>query len=328
PNAVNQENTFGINFLKKLNTAVAQYDPTALMIAEDSTDWPQVTGPVESGGLGFGFKWNMGWMNDILKYMETLPSERSSRHNNVTFSILYAFSEKFILPFSHDEVVHGKKSLLNKMPGEYEDKFAQLRLLLGFMYTHPGKKLTFMGTELGQFSEWKDKEQLDWNLFEYGMHVKLNLFIIELNKLYKRSKPLFELDHRSEGFEWIDVNNHSQSIFSFIRKGVNPDELLVIICNFTEKNYSDYRVGVPLSASYREILNSDSRDFGGAGITNKKVVKAEEVPFHGRPFSLTMNIPSFGISILRPVKQRKGREQNEEETLRSHVAGRGKRKQA
>lgn len=328
PNAVNQQNSFGIDFLKKLNKAIADNEPSAVMIAEDSTDWPNVTAQVDDGGLGFTYKWNMGWMNDMLKYMEAVPSHRSALHNLVTFSLVYAFSENFILPFSHDEVVHGKKSLLNKMPGEYGDKFAQLRLLLGFMYAHPGKKLNFMGAELGQFAEWKDKEQLDWNLFEYEMHEKLNHFVIELNKFYKRSKPLFELDGRQEGFEWIDVNNHQQSIFSFVRRGKDPEDILTVICNFTEISYSDYQVGVPQAGNYREVINSDAHEFGGSGVINKKVIKAENIAYHGKPFSLSMNIPPFGISVLRPVKQRKGRENNEKETMRSDAPGRGKRKQA
>lgn len=326
PNTANKENPFGINFLRKLNKAIADEDASVMMIAEDSTDWPKVTAPVEDGGLGFTYKWNMGWMNDMLKYMEEAPYHRSHLHNKVTFSLMYAFSEKFILPFSHDEVVHGKKSLLNKMPGEYWEKFAQLRLLLGYMYSHPGKKLTFMGTELGQFSEWKFKEQVDWNLFDYEMHEKINKFVIELNKLYKRSKPLYELDDSPDGFEWIEANNYHQSVFSFLRKGINPEEALVIVCNFTGVSYSDYRIGVPQSGTYKETFNSDSEDFGGSGFVNKKAIKAEPVSFHGKPDSVTMNISPFGFSILRPVRQRKGSENNEKETVRSDASGRRKGK--
>lgn len=238
------------------------------------------------------------------------------------------FSESFVLPFSHDEVVHGKKSLLDKMPGDYWQKFAQLRLLLGFMTAHPGKKLTFMGTEFGQFSEWKDKEQLDWNLFDYEMHEKINHYNKELIKLYKRSKPLYEVDQSYEGFEWIDADNRDQSVFSFIRKGMNPEELLVIVCNFTEKVYSDYRIGVPKHGEYREILNSDASDFGGSGVINKKVLKAEEIAFHGRPYSIEMSISPFGISVLRPVIKRKGRNNHAKEEMRSNAVGRRKRKPA
>lgn len=322
-----RENRFGTEFLKKLNSTVFSYDENLLMIAEDSTDWPQVTSPAHYGGLGFNYKWNMGWMNDILSYMEESPQRRTDKHHKVTFSLLYAFSENFILPFSHDEVVHGKKSLLNKMPGIYEEKFAQLRLLLGFMFAHPGKKLLFMGFELGQFSEWKDQEQLDWNLLDYDMHRKMNVFVKELVKVYKRSKPLYELDHLEEGFEWIDVNNHEQSVFSFIRKGKNGD-ILIIICNFTGETYSNYRIGVPKEGTYREILNSNSEPFGGTGFINKSVLKADGIPFHGKPFSIKMKIPPFGISVLRPVKKRKERKGNGKKKMRGHAIGRGTGKQA
>lgn len=321
-------NEGGVQFLKKLNKVVFEYDPNVLMIAEDSTDWPQVTAPVHYGGLGFNYKWNMGWMNDTLKYMETDPYLRSYKHDKITFSLLYAFSENFVLPFSHDEVVHGKKSLLNKMPGDYWQKFAQLRLLLGFMMAHPGKKLLFMGTELGLFSEWKDKEQLDWHLLEYDMHRKLNLYFKELLKFYKRSKPLYELDHMHEGFEWIDVNNHQQSIFSFVRKGRNHDDMLVVIGNFTQQTYSDYYIGVPIEGRYREVFNSDMEQYGGAGNINKKVIQAEAESFHGKPYSINITIPPFGIIILRPVKQRKERKGIGKEKMCSDVISRGEREQA
>jgi 1,4-alpha-glucan branching enzyme len=326
PNSVNAANPYGVEFLKKLNKAVKEFEPGALMVAEDSTDWPQVTAPVEYGGLGFTYKWNMGWMNDTLKYMEEESHNRKHIHDKVTFSLLYAFSENFVLPFSHDEVVHGKKSLLDKMPGDYWQKFAQLRLLLGFMVAHPGKKLTFMGTEFGQFSEWKDKEQLDWNLFGYEMHEKMNHYTKELIKLYKRSKPLYEIDQSYEGFEWIDADNRDQSVFSFIRKGQNPEDLLVIVCNFTEKVYHEYRIGVPKPGEYREILNSDAEVFGGSGVLNKKVRKAKEIAFHGRPYSIEMSISPFGISVLRPVIKRKGRNNHAKEEMRGNDIGRRKRK--
>jgi 1,4-alpha-glucan branching enzyme len=323
----NLENPFGIEFLKKLNIEVHQYDPTFVMIGEDSTDFPNVTAPVHYGGLGFDYKWNMGWMNDILKYMETPPFARESVHNKVTFSLLYAFSENFMLPFSHDEVVHGKKSLLDKMPGDYWEKFAQLRLLLGYMFAHPGKNLLFMGFELGQFSEWKDKEQLDWNLLDYEMHQNVNLYVKQLTKLYKRSKALYELDHMYEGFEWIDCNNYSQSVFSFIRKGKTENDYLVIICNFTGVHYPEYKIGVPAQGEFREIFNSDDTDFGGAGFINKKTFMASEEPFHGRPYSVNVTIPPFGFQIIRPVKKRKERKGNGKEKVRGNAIGRRERKQ-
>ena len=322
PNSNKEANPYGVDFLKKLNSAVASHFPSALMIAEDSTEWPKVTTPVEDGGLGFTFKWNMGWMNDMLKYMETSPADRRHHHNKVTFSLLYAFSESFILPFSHDEVVHGKKSLLNKMPGDYWQKFAQLRLLLGYMTAHPGKKLTFMGTEIGQFAEWKDKEQLDWHLLDYEMHEKINLFVKELLRVYKLNKPLYELDHSYEGFEWIDANNNHQSVFSFVRKGEEPDDFLVIVCNFTPETYSEYRIGVPRLKSYREILNSDHHTFGGSGVINKKVINAQETEFHGRPYSIEINLAPFGVSIFRPVKKRKGKVTHAKEKNRSDAPSR------
>jgi 1,4-alpha-glucan branching enzyme len=321
------ENPFGIQFLKKLNEAVHEYDSQFLMLGEDSTDFPNVTTPVRYGGLDFDFKWNMGWMNDMLEYMKTPPFARSTQHHKVTFSLLYAFSENFILPFSHDEVVHGKKSLLDKMPGMYWEKFAQLRLLLGYMFAHPGKKLLFMGFELAQFSEWKDQDQLDWNLMNYDMHQNFNAYVKELLKIYKRSRPLYELDYLHEGFEWIDVHNRDQSIFSFIRKGKRDEEFLTIVCNFTGIRYQDYRIGVPASGEYREIFNSDKEEFGGEGFINKKIIKAMGKPFHGRPYSVNLTIPAFGILIIRPVKKRKERKGNGKEKVRSHAFGRREGKQ-
>lgn len=327
PNAQGkQENPFGIHFLKKLNREVHDYNPHFLMIGEDSTDFPNVTAPVHYGGLGFDYKWNMGWMNDMLEYMETPPYSRSHVHSKVTFSLVYTFLENFMLPFSHDEVVHGKKSLLDKMPGDYWEKFAQLRLLLGFMFAHPGKKLLFMGFEIGQFSEWKDKEQLDWNLMEYDMHRNLNSYVKELVKLYKRSSPLYELDHLQDGFEWIDVNNSHQSIFSFIRNGKKENDFLIIVCNFTGVGYQDYKIGVPKQEEFREIFNSDSEIFGGAGSINKRKIIALQEPFHDRPFSINVTIPPFGFLIIRPVKKRKERKGNGKEKVRSHAVGRRERK--
>ncbi|WP_071393747.1 1,4-alpha-glucan branching protein GlgB [Bacillus tuaregi] len=320
------KNNDGISFLKKLNTVIFQYDPTALMIAEDSTDWPNVTAPVHYDGLGFNYKWNMGWMNDVLSYMETPSNSRWKVHEKMTFSLLYAFNENFVLPFSHDEVVHGKKSLLDKMPGDYWQKFAQLRLLLGYMIGHPGKKLLFMGFELGHFSEWKDKEQLDWHLLDYDMHRKINEYVKELLKLYKRSKPLYELDHLQAGFEWIDVNNREQAIFSFIRKSNKENDLLIFVCNFTPVVYHDYRMGVPQKGSYREILNSDHESFGGSGVINKKVLQATEESFHGKQYSIKLSIPPFGVSVLRLVKHRKERKGDDKEKVHSHAIGRRKRK--
>jgi 1,4-alpha-glucan branching enzyme len=323
PNSdVLHKNPYAVQFLQKLNETVFAYDPSILMIAEDSTDWPRVTAPTYDGGLGFNYKWNMGWMNDILTYMETAPEQRKYVHNKVTFSLLYAYSENFILPFSHDEVVHGKKSLLNKMPGTYEEKFAQLRLLYGYLLTHPGKKLLFMGGEFAQFDEWKDLEQLDWVLFDFDLHRNMNIYVKQLLKCYKRYKPLYELDHSPDGFEWIDVHNAEQSIFSFVRRGKKENDLLVIVCNFTNKVYHDYKVGVPLFAAYREIINSDAVEFGGWGNINAKPIAAIKEPFHGKPYHIQMTIPPFGISILRPVKKRGERNIDGKEKMHRHVIGR------
>ena len=316
------ENPYAISFLKKLNEAVFIKDPDILMIAEDSTDWPMVTAPTSSDGLGFNYKWNMGWMNDILSYMEASPESRKELHHKVTFSLVYAFSENFILPFSHDEVVHGKKSLLNKMPGDYWQKFAQLRLLYGFMFTHPGKKLLFMGGEFGQYDEWKDLEQLDWVLEDYEMHNKMRVYFKQLLSIYSKQKPLFELDHSDEGFEWIDVNNREQSIFSFIRKSRKENELLVVVLNFKPVVYHDYKVGVPVDTEYVEIINSDEMQFGGSGQTNPKNIKAVEEEFHGRPYHISMTIPPYGAVILRAVKKR-GENKHGKKTVRRNVTSRG-----
>lgn len=316
------ENPYAVSFLRKLNEAVFAKDPDLLMIAEDSTDWPMVTSPTSSGGLGFNYKWNMGWMNDILTYMEASPDHRNELHHKVTFSLLYAFSENFILPLSHDEVVHGKRSLLNKMPGDYWQKFAQLRLLYGYMIAHPGKKLLFMGGEFGQFDEWKDLEQLDWMLEDYDMHNKMQGYFKELKQIYQKQKPLYELDHAEEGFEWIDVNNRDQSIFSFIRKSSKENDQLVIVCNFKPIAYQDYKVGVPLDTEYVEILNSDAVEFGGSGQINKKNLKAIEGEFHGRPYHLSMTIPPYGVAIFRTVKKR-GENKNGKKKVRRNVISRG-----
>ncbi|PAQ14532.1 1,4-alpha-glucan branching enzyme [Bacillaceae bacterium SAOS 7] len=292
-------NPFGLKFLKKLNKAVFQFDPDVLMIAEDSTDWPQVTAPVHMGGLGFNYKWNMGWMNDVLKYMETHWHQRSDHHHLISFSLMYTYSENFILPFSHDEVVHGKKSLLNKMPGDYWQKFAQLRLLMGFLIAHPGKKLLFMGNELAPFSEWKDLEEIDWHLIEYEMHQKFQEYFINLLHLYKRAESLFELDHDPRGFQWIDVHNAQQSVYSFIRRSKEGSPVIAI-CNFGECGYENYRIGVPEVGLYEEILNSDRKEYGGSGQINPAPLKAKKGDFHGQPAYVHMTIPPFGVVYIQP----------------------------
>jgi len=319
------ENPYAVAFLQKLNNAVESFDSSVIMIAEDSTDWPLVTTSPVSGGLGFNYKWNMGWMNDILKYMEADPKDRIHLHNKITFSFLYAFSENYILPFSHDEVVHGKKSLLNKMPGDYWRKFAQLRLLYGFFVSHPGKKLLFMGGEFGQFAEWKDKEQLDWNLDDFDMHQKTRTYVKDLVKVYKKYKPLHELDRSTEGFDWIDANNNQQQIVPFIRKSKGKDDFLVIVCNFSETVYHDYKIGVVKDTRYIEVFNSDNEIYGGSNQINKKQIQAIEQPLHDKPYHISITIPPFGISILRPVKKRGESLKNGTKKMRSNVIGRRKR---
>ncbi len=299
------KNPYAVNFLQKLNQAVFAKNPAILMIAEDSTDWPKVTGAVHEGGLGFNYKWNMGWMNDTLKYMEANPFDRKHLHNKVTFSLLYAYTENFILPLSHDEVVHGKKSLLNKMPGTYEEKFAQLRLLYGYFMTHPGKKLLFMGGEFGQFDEWKDLTQLDWDISGYDAHQKMNAYTKGLFDFYKTEKALHEIDHHHDGFEWIDVNNTEQSIFSYIRKGKKESDRLIVICNFQNIDYDRYKVGVPFDMDYVEVFNSDDAKFGGTNQMNQTTLKVTEEACHGKPYNIELVIPAFGVTILRPMKKRK-----------------------
>lgn len=300
-----QENQYAIRFLKLLNEQVFKYNPEVLMIAEDSTAWPLVTAPTNHGGLGFSYKWNMGWMNDVLKFMELDPIHRKHHHNLLTFSLLYAYSENFILPFSHDEVVHGKKSLLNKMPGDYWQKFAQLRLLYGYFIAHPGKKLVFMGGEFGQFDEWKDHEQLDWFLLDYDMHNKMHAYTKKLVGFYRTEQSLWELDTSWDGFQWIDADNNHQSILSFVRKSSNKDDFLIFICNFTSVVYHHYKVGVPINTSYVEVFSSDDIQFGGSGQLNSKELFSNARPFHNHRYHISITIPPFGITILKPTNKRR-----------------------
>jgi 1,4-alpha-glucan branching enzyme len=288
-----------VEFLKKLNRTVFQYFPNALMIAEDSTAWPLVTSPVHEGGLGFNYKWNMGWMNDTLTYMQLDPAHRKHHHKLLTFPIMYAYTENFVLPLSHDEVVHGKRSLLNKMPGDYWQKFANLRLLYGYMTAQPGKKLLFMGGEFGQYDEWKDLEQTDWFLLEYPLHGAMSKYTLELNRLYRQEPALWELDHRPDGFEWIDVNNSGQSVLVFLRRSARPDEELIVVCNFTPAVYRDYRIGVPHPGEYVELLCSDRPEYGGSGVRNEMPLLAEAPGWHGRPYFVRINVPPLGVVYLK-----------------------------
>ena len=295
-----RENLEAIEFLKKFNTVVYQKFPYAFTIAEESTAWPMVSRPVYTGGLGFGFKWNMGWMHDTLYYFSLDPIHRKYHHNCLTFSLLYAFSENFVLPLSHDEVVYGKRSLLSKMPGDMWQKFANLRLLLTYMYCHPGKKLLFMGGEFGQLSEWNYDSELDWYLLEREEHRKTKKFISDLNTIYKKEAALFEIDFSPEGFEWIDFSDYESSIISFIRKGKKVNDFLVCVFNFTPVPRYNYRVGVPMKVCYKEIFNSDSEFYGGSNMGNLGMVKAEDIPCHHMPFSINLTLPPLAGIILKP----------------------------
>jgi 1,4-alpha-glucan branching enzyme len=294
-----RENLSAIKFLKKLNKAVAKYYPNALMIAEESTAWPNVTGSPQIGGLGFDYKWNMGWMNNVLRYMEMDPIYRKWHHHLICFSFVYAFTEKFILVLSHDEVVHGKKSLLNKMPGDYWNKFANLRVFFGYMIGHPGKKLLFMGDEFGQFIEWNHDNQLDWMLLEYESHKQMQCFVKELNLLYKEERSLHELDNQSLGFEWIDSHNCEESIIVFMRKAINPGDFIIVVCNFTPVIRHDYRIGVPKLDGYQEIFNSDSERYGGKGINHSKPIQANIQEWNNQPYSISITVPPLSTVFLK-----------------------------
>lgn len=296
-------NLEAVAFMRKLNEAVFKNFPKALMIAEESTAWPAVTKPTYLGGLGYNYKWNMGWMNDLLRYMEMDPVHRKWHHNTLTFSFMYTFSENYILPLSHDEVVHGKKSLLDKMPGDYWQKFANLRVLYGYMMAHPGKKLLFMGGEFGQFIEWNDGQSLDWHLLEYDMHSKLKDYVKELNYYYKSEKSLWELDHEEPGFQWIDPHDYSQSIVTFMRRSCVPEDFLVIVCNFTPVVREKYRIGVPCLGEYFEVFNSDLRIYGGSGQANGLLTSCD-MPWHNQPYSLEIKVPPLAVIYLKAVNKR------------------------
>ena len=297
-----RENLEAIDFLKQLNSEVYARCPGVMTIAEESTAWPAVSRPTYGGGLGFGFKWNMGWMNDVLRYMSKDPIHRKYHYTDLTFGLLYAFQENFILPLSHDEVVHGKRSLLDKMPGDAWQKFANLRLLYAFMYAHPGKKLLFMGSELGQWKEWNHRQSLDWNLLEHEPHRGLQLFLKDLNQFYCTQPALHRTDFRPEGFEWIDSQDVENSVVAFARRCAEADELLVFVFNFTPVPRQMYRLGVPQKGFYRELLNSDAMVYGGSNVGNDGGVDAESIPCHGHPHSLELRLPPLGMLVLKPEK--------------------------
>ncbi len=303
------ENLEAIEFMQKLNEKVFKDFPSTLMIAEESTAWPMVTKPTYLGGLGYNYKWNMGWMNDMLKFMSLDPIHRKWHHNLLTFSMTYAFSENYVLPLSHDEVVHGKCSLIEKMPGSHDEKFANLRLFYSYMMTHPGKKLMFMGGEFGQFIEWNYKRSLDWHLLEYDMHRRFWIYVKNLNRFYLEHRPLWEIDYSWEGFKWIDANNYNHSIISFLRQGKAEGDFLIVICNFTPVKHEKYRIGVPSFGEYKEVLNSDDMRYGGLGNVNRDVIEADDESWHYMPYSIAVTIPPLSTIILKPNHNEDEKEQ-------------------
>ncbi|MDA8082026.1 MAG: 1,4-alpha-glucan branching protein GlgB [Nitrospiraceae bacterium] len=297
-----RENLEAIDFIKRFNEITHHYYPGVLTIAEESTAWPGVTKPVYLGGLGFDLKWNMGWMNDMLEYISRNPIHRKYHHNDLTFSLLYAFSENFVLVLSHDEVVHGKRSMLDKMPGDLWQKFANLRAFYGYMFSHPGKKLLFMGGEMGQWSEWQFDHSLDWNLLETPEHSNLQKYVRDLNRLSAGERPLHEVDFQHQGFEWIDFHDTDRSIISYIRYAKDRHDYIVVVCNFTPVPHSGYRIGVPEKCYYQEILNSDSALYGGSDLGNAGGVQAEQVQRHGRPCSISIVVPPLAVLYFKPVR--------------------------
>jgi 1,4-alpha-glucan branching enzyme len=293
------ENLEAIAFLKQLNTSLYGEFSDILMIAEESTAYPMVTRPVDVGGLGFGFKWSMGWMHDSLKYMSRDPIYRQHHHHQLTFSMWYGFDENFMLPLSHDEVVHMKGSLINKMPGDHNQKFAHLRALYAYMMAHPGKKLLFMGGEFGQFAEWAFERSLDWHLLEYPYHRGLAKMVSDLNALYRGEKALHLYDEKREGFEWIDDRDYSHNCLSFIRKGDDPAEYLYIVCNFADHTREHYELGVPFEGEYVEIFNSQSEYYEGWNVGNTGAMRAFSHTTHGRPYTLRMTLPPLGVLYLK-----------------------------
>lgn len=299
-----RENLEAVAFLKKLNESVFREHGDVLMIAEESTAWPMVSRPTYLGGLGFNFKWNMGWMNDCLRYFSLDGLARKFNHDCLTFSFFYAFSENFVLPISHDEVVHGKCSLINKMPGTYEEKFAGVRSFLGYMMSHPGKKLLFMGCEFGQFIEWNYKQQLDWLLLDYEAHRQLKSYVSALNKFYLANSPLWEIDYSWEGFSWIVSDDSSNSVVAYIRRDKKENELIAL-CNFTSVTRQKYRIGVPKPGTYRVVFSSALPEFGGKGESTVGSVRAKKKPMHGYEYSIELDIEGLSCMYIKNTSRKK-----------------------
>lgn len=295
------ENLEAVEFLQKLNKNIFRDFPYAMMIAEESTSWPMVTKPVFSGGLGFNFKWNMGWMNDILRYFSLDGFFRKYNHDCITFSMFYAFSENFVLPISHDEVVHGKKSLIDKMPGSYDEKFAGVRAFLGYMMAHPGKKLMFMGQEFGQFIEWNYEKGLDWLLLDYPKHRALQNYFKKINEFYKANPAFWQIDYSWEGFSWISSDDKDNSVIAFRRIDEKGKEIIVV-CNFTNVERCDYRIGIPKKGAYKIVFNSDDVDFGGEGKGNKGKLKTESINMHGFEQSISLDLPPMSAIYIKKTR--------------------------
>ena len=294
-----RENIEAINFLRRMNEEVYKYRPDVQTIAEESTAWPMVSRPNYVGGLGFGLKWDMGWMHDTLEYMSKDPLFRRYHHNKLTFRMIYAFHENFVLPLSHDEVVYGKSSLIGKMPGDEWQKFANLRALFGYMYAQPAKKLLFMGGEFGQWREWVHDSSLDWDLLDYPLHAGLQRWVEDLNRLYRSEPALHELDCDPAGFEWIDCNDADSSVLSLIRKAKSSSAIMLVLCNFTPVPRYSYRVGTPRGGQWQEILNSDAARYGGSNMGNLGGAESAPIGLHGRPYSLTLTLPPLSVSFFK-----------------------------
>jgi 1,4-alpha-glucan branching enzyme len=295
------ENLEAVEFIKELNAVVHQEHPGIITIAEESTAWPGISRPTYVGGLGFSFKWNMGWMHDTLEYFQQDPVHRKFHQNQVTFGLMYAFTENFILVLSHDEVVHGKKALLDKMPGDNWQQFANLRALYGHMWGHPGKKMLFMGGEIGQWWEWNHDDSLQWHLLEYAPHRGLQQYIADLNRLYQSEPALYEVDFDWQGFQWIDLHDSDNSTLTYIRYAHDQTECIICACNFTPVPREQYRMGVPRGGLYRELLNSDSEIYGGSNIGNGGSVQADPIPWHNQPFSLLVTLPPLSVVFFKPA---------------------------
>lgn len=300
-----RENLEAISFLKELNEFIYQEAEGVQTIAEESTAWPAVSRPTYVGGLGFGMKWMMGWMHDTLAYFTKDPYYRQYHQNEITFSLNYAFTENFMLPLSHDEVVHGKGSLMNRMPGDEWQRFANLRLMFAYMYTHPGTKLVFMGGEFGQTTEWQHDNSIEWHLLDFEPHRGMQTLTKELNHFYKSEPALFENGFTAEGFEWIELNDYKNSVISYLRKGKNPDNQLAVICNFTPVVRENYRIGIH-EGKWKEVFNTDKKSYWGSGISNKKAIASEALPHHGRSHSIQINLPPLSVIIFKKeTKQKK-----------------------